>query len=200
MNNIVYFFKNNLYINLTNRCLVKCSYCIKYKWNFNFYGYNLKLDKEPTYKDVIKDLTLKLKKYPDVKEIVFCGYGDPLIRWKQVAKISKWIKENYPHIKIRVNTNGLATAYFNENILEKLKGLVDKIYVSLNAHNEKTFGLLHKTKIKKPFNKILSFIKKAKKYIPLVVVTTIQHPQIDIAKVKKIAQELNVEYLPREYY
>lgn len=200
MKNIVYFFKNNLYINLTNRCLVRCSYCIKYKWNFNFYGYNLKLNKEPNSKEVIKELTTKLKEYPDVKEIVFCGYGDPLIRWKEVAKISRWIKDNFPHIKIRVNTNGLAVAYFKENIQEKLKNLIDKIYISLNAHDEKTFNLLHKTKIPSAFKKIISFIKSSKKYFPEVAVTTIKHSLIDIKKVKKIADKLKVKFIEREYY
>lgn len=197
---VVYFFKNNLYINLTNKCLVKCSYCIKYKWNFNFYGYNLKLEKEPTESEIKEKIVANLKKYPQVKEVVFCGYGDPLLRWKVVAEISRWLKENYPHLQIRINTNGLAIAYYKKDILKNFKGAVDVIYVSLNAHDEKTFNLLHKTSIKHPFKKILSFIRKAKKYIPTVVVTVIEHPQINLSKVKQIAKKLGVKLLTREYY
>lgn len=200
MSDIVYFFKNNLYINLTNRCLVKCSYCIKYKWNYNFYEYNFKLNKEPTYKEIIHKLTLKLKEYPKVKEIVFCGYGEPLIRWKEVIRISKWIKNNYPHIKIRINTTGLADGYFKKNIYKELAGIIDTISISLNAHNEKTFNLLHKSKIPSAFHKIISSIKKAKKYFPEVIVTTIKHPAIDIAKIKCLAKKLKVEFKERDYF
>ncbi|MEN3014375.1 MAG: TatD family nuclease-associated radical SAM protein [Endomicrobiia bacterium] len=202
MSDIVYFFKNNLYINLTNRCLVKCSYCIKYKWNFKFYGYDLKLKREPTFKEIIKNLSEKLKKYSDIKEVVFCGYGDPLLRWKEILKISKWIKNNYPGLKIRINTNGLADEYLkkNENVYEELKNVVDVVSISLNAHNERTFKLLHKTNIRSPFKKIISFIKKSKKYFPEVIITSITHPLVDIKKIKSLSKKLKVKFKEREYF
>lgn len=199
MTDIVYYFKNNLYIDLTNKCPVKCKYCIKYKWRYKFYGYDLKIKKVPTVEEVINVLKESIKKHPKFKEIVFCGYGEPLIEYEKVVEISKWVKDNYPKAKIRVNTNGLANAYHKKNVLKYLKGFIDKIYISLNAHDQQTYSKLHITNIKTPFNKIINFIKQAKKYIPEVVVTTVEHPEIDIKKVQTIVKRLKVQFKKREF-
>ncbi|MFN3550327.1 MAG: TatD family nuclease-associated radical SAM protein [Endomicrobiia bacterium] len=196
---IVYKYKDNLYLNITNRCPVRCVYCIKYRWNLKFRGYNLGLNKEPSVEKVIKELQQKLALYKDIKEIVFCGYGEPLLRWQVVKKVALWVKKNYPEIKVRINTNGLASAYKKINIPKQLEWLIDTISVSLNAHNERVYNNLHKTKIKYPFNKIINFIKQAKKYSSEVIITTILHPQIDIEKVKKIAKKLKVKFKQRKY-
>jgi len=196
---IVYKYKDNLYLNITNRCPVVCSYCIKYKWNMLFRGYNLSLKKEPSVRDIIRDLDKRLKEEKSIKEIVFCGYGEPLMRLNVVKKVSMWIKKNYPNVKVRVNTNGLAETYNKINVCKELTGLVDKISVSLNAHNEKVYNSLHKTKIKSPFKKIIEFVKQAQKYIPEVVVTTIKHPEIDVEKVRQIAKKLGVKFKKRKY-
>lgn len=196
---IVYKYKDNLYLNITNRCPVVCSYCIKYKWNMLFRGYNLGLKKEPSVRDIIRDLDKRLKEEKSIKEIVFCGYGEPLMRLNVVKKVSMWIKKNYPNVKVRANTNGLAETYNKINVCKELNGLVDKISVSLNAHNEKVYNSLHKTKIKSPFKKIIEFVKQAQKYIPEVVVTTIKHPEIDVEKVRQIAKKLGVKFKKRKY-
>ncbi|MCX7956415.1 MAG: TatD family nuclease-associated radical SAM protein [Endomicrobia bacterium] len=196
MGEIVYFFKNNLYISITNRCPMQCVYCMKYKWDFNFYGYNLKLDKEPTVQEVITELEKKLKEYPEIKEIVYCGYGEPLLRYKEVLEITKFFKEKYPNLKVRVNTDGL----IDKSIPKKLKGVVDSISISLNAHDEETFRLLHKTKVKQPLKKIIDFIKEAKKNISVVYISTITHPKVQIDKIKEISRKLKVKFKEREYY
>jgi TatD DNase family protein len=193
---IVYKYKNNLYLNITNKCPVKCSYCVKFRWKKLFRGYNLGLNKEPSFKEIIDELKKELLSNPNIKEIVFCGYGEPLMRWRIVKKIASWIKKNYPNkYKIRVNTNGLA----NADICKHIKNYIDSISISLNAHDEDVYLKLHKTKIKNPFEKILEFIKQAKKNIKEVVVTTIEHPMIDVNKVKDIAKSLKVKFRKREY-
>lgn len=197
---VVYKYKNNLYINLTNRCCVKCSYCIKYKWNKIFRGYNLGLNHEPEITEIKNAIKKKLSSDIRIKEVVFCGYGEPLLRWETVKEVSLWIKQNFPKYKIRVNTNGLAAAYTKTNICKELSSVVDSISVSLNAHDEKSYLKLHKTSIKQPFKKILNFIKQAKKYIPEVTVTTIKHPQINIVKVKNIVNKLKVKFKVRKYF
>ncbi len=197
---IVYKYKNNLYINITNRCPVRCSYCIKFRWKKLFRGYYLGLTKEPSFKEIRDALEKEIKTHPNIKEIVFCGYGEPLMRWRLVKKLALWIKTNYPKkFKIRVNTDGLANALYKINICRYLKDVIDSISVSLNAHNEDVYLKLHKTKIKKPFEQIIKFIIQAKKYIKEVVVTTIEHPMIDVDKVRCIAKKLAVKFVLRPY-
>ena len=198
--NIIYKYKNNLYLNITNKCPVKCSYCIKFRWKKFFRGYNLSLYKEPNLKQICNALNKKLMIHPNVEEIVFCGYGEPLLRWRIVKQVALWIKKKYPNkYKIRVNTSGLASAYCRLNVCRLIKNAVDSISISLNAHNEDIYLKLHKTSIDKPFDKIIRFIEQAKKYISEVVVTTINHPLIDINKAKQIAKKIGVKFKLRKY-
>ena len=69
MNNYVYEVGENLYINVTNKCSNKCSFCIR-NGHDGMNGKNLWLDKEPTAQEIIDSLPEDLTKY---KEVVFCG-------------------------------------------------------------------------------------------------------------------------------
>ena len=51
-----YVYANNLYLNITNRCMMACPYCIKHKWVGKFRGNSLRLDKEPTVEQVIESI------------------------------------------------------------------------------------------------------------------------------------------------
>jgi TatD DNase family protein len=171
-----------------------CPYCIKYKWANKFNGNDLKLEKEPSAKEVIESIGSP-KKY---KEITFCGYGDALIRIEEVKEIAKWIKERDG--KVRINTAGLANAYHARSIFPEIKGLVDVISISLNGSNPHEHNKINNPMFKeKSFDKILEFVKEAKKYIPEVVITAVELPEFDTFKVKKIADTLGVRFRARPY-
>ncbi|MFN3966486.1 MAG: TatD family nuclease-associated radical SAM protein [Endomicrobiia bacterium] len=192
---IVYKYKNNLYINITNRCTMHCSYCIKYKWKWKFRGYNLKLNREPTYREIISAINRNLR---GVKEYVFCGYGEPTIRFELLKKVAGYLKRK--NKIVRINTNGHGNLINKRNICPEMKGLIDKISISLNADTPEKYFVLHRPKFgQKTFNSVLSFIKECKKYIPEVIMTTINLPDIDIRKCQKIAEKLKVKFVVRPY-
>ena len=80
-----------LYINVTNRCNAKCVFC-KRKENPVLRGYNLGMERseEPSADVYIQEIG-NPKNY---SEIVFCGYGEPTIRWSIVKDISRYVKAN----------------------------------------------------------------------------------------------------------
>jgi TatD DNase family protein len=174
--------------------MMACPYCIKYKWSNKFEDNYLKLDREPSCKeiiDAIEDLT-------EYNEIVFCGYGDPLVRVEVVKEVAKWIKEHGS--KVRINTAGLANRYYRENILLKLKGLIDIISISLNGSTSKEHNEINKPMFKEEaFGEILNFIKEAKNYLPEVIITTIEFPGFNVSKVEKIAKDIGVKFRLRPY-
>jgi TatD DNase family protein len=174
--------------------MMACSYCIKHKWNNKFNGNNLKLEKEPSCEDIIASMG-DLAKY---KEIIFCGYGDPLIRFEEVRKVAKWIKKHAGIV--RINTSGLANRYHGRNILSELKGFVDIISISLNGANPKEHNKINSPMYgEESFDEIVNFIKDAKNYIKDVVITAVKFPGFDISKVENLAKILDVRFRARTY-
>ena len=194
MNTIAYVYKDNLYLNITNRCMMTCPYCMKRKWDNDFRGDDLKLDKEPTAKETIEAIA-DPKKY---NEIVFCGYGDALIRPDVVCEIAKWVKENGG--KTRINTAGLANKFFGRNILPELKGLIDAISISLNGTNAQEFNEINHPHFgEQSFEAILDFVSQAKKHIPETVITAVNFDNLDCDKIEQIAKNLGVKFRLRPY-
>ncbi|MDR2396051.1 MAG: TatD family nuclease-associated radical SAM protein [Endomicrobium sp.] len=191
---ISYIFGDKLYLNITNRCVMACPYCIKRKWENKFCGNDLKLDKEPNTNEIISSIG-DPRKY---KEVVFCGYGDCLIRPAIVKKVAEWLKMQ--NIKVRINTAGLANYYYGKNILKDLEGLIDVISISLNGSNPQEHNYMNKPMFKeKSFDEILKFVLEAKKYIPEVFITAVEFPGFDITKVKEISKRLGVKFRSRPY-
>lgn len=195
MNTLSYQYLDSLYLNITNRCMMACPYCIKQKWAGNFRGHSLKLDAEPTSQEVINSIGDDITKY---KEIIFCGYGDSLIRLKEVIEISTWLKSK--NATVRINTAGLANRYHKRNILPELKGLVDIISISLNGTNPQEHNRLNNPMFaEESFDEIINFAKLAKQYIPLVVITAVELHNLDVSKVEQIAKSIDVSFRARPY-
>ncbi len=187
---IAYKIRDNLYLNITNNCTNECSFCVKFHTDY-VKGHNLRLKNEPTEKDLIK----AIGNPTDYKEIVFCGYGEPLLRLEVVKKVALWIKENKGFV--RINTNGQGNLINKRNILPELKGLVDSISISLNAQDEETYNRLCMPIFKDAYKEIINFVKEAKKYIPKVQITIVDVEGVDIERCRKIAEELDVSFKVR---
>jgi TatD DNase family protein len=191
---ISYIFEDKLYLNITNRCMMACPYCIKHKWESKFCGNDLKLDREPNTKEIISSI-VNCREY---KEVIFCGYGDCLIRPDIVKEVAKWLKSQ--NVKVRVNTAGLANYYHGKNILEGLKGLIDVISISLNGSNSQEHNDINRPMFKeKSFDEILKFVLEAKKYVPEVFITAVQFPGFDVSKVEEISKKMGVKFRARPY-
>jgi TatD DNase family protein len=127
--------------------------------------------------------------------VVFCGYGEPLLRFELVKKVAEWIKQNGG--KVRINTNGHGNLINKKNILPELERLVDNISVSLNAQDEDTYDRICKPTFANAFQEVISFIRKARTYVPEVSITVVTHEGVDIEKCRKIANDLGVQFRVR---
>ncbi len=188
---IAYKIRDNLYLNITNRCTNECSFCIRFHTDY-VKGHNLRLSDEPAEEE-LKDAIGDPSQY---KEVVFCGYGEPLLRLDLVKSVATWIKQNKG--KVRINTNGHGNLIYGRNILPELKGIVDSISISLDAHDEETYNKICRPAFRNAYREILSFTKEAKKFIPEVQVTVVTLEGVDIEKCKKIAEDLEVGFRVRK--
>ncbi len=192
---IAYKLGDSLYLNITNRCTNKCGFCLR-QYGKGVGGYNLWLEKEPTTGEIIEEIGDP----SGYKEIVFCGYGEPLMRLDVVIDVARYLKKNYPEIPIRINTNGQANLIYGEDVTPRFKGLVDIMSISLNAENAQKYDeMCHSDYGEEAFYSILEFARKCKNYVPRVVLTVVDLPNIDLEKCRKLAEDLGVELRVRSY-
>ncbi len=195
--NIVYEYQNNLYVNLTNRCTNKCKFCIRFTPS-GVDNIDLWLEHEPSVKEVI--LALEKKNYKEYDEIIFCGYGEPMLQYEVLIDAAKYIKEN-SDLRIRINTNGHANRAAGKDITPLLEGIVDCISISLNAENAQKYNDICVCDYGEDgFYEMLDFAKKASRYVDEVILSVVDVIGKDeIEACRKIAEETGVEFRVREY-
>jgi TatD DNase family protein len=194
---IAYKIRNSLYLNITNRCTNRCTFCAKFS-SYTVKGHYLKLAKEPEFADVLKAVEELGTPPIEYDEIVFCGYGESLIRVELVKKIGMYFKKM--GCRIRIDTDGLANLVHGRNVLPEL-AFADCISVSLNAVDSDTYERLCKTPFgDKAYPAILWFLREAKKHIARVQATVVSVPGLDVEACRKIAEEdIGVAFRVREY-
>ncbi len=191
---VVYKIRNSLYLNLTNRCTNACVFCAKRK-DFHVKGHLLRLPGEPSVADV---LTL-VGDPSGFDEVVFCGFGEPLLRLEEVKEIARELKER--GARVRVNTDGLATLVHGRDILPELAGLVDALSVSLNAADAETYAKICPNRYgAASFPALLDFLREAPKHVPSVAATAVALPGLDTEAVRRLAESIpGVSFRLRSY-
>jgi TatD DNase family protein len=191
---IVYPIRNSLYLNITNRCSNHCTFCAK-NASYIVKGHDLQLAREPSAEELIRAVG-NPQRY---QEIVFCGFGEPLLRLDTVKAVAAELKKK--GARVRIDTDGQANLVYGRNILPELKGLVDAISVSLNAENAEKYQRLCRSPFgEEGFRGLLDFIREAKKFIPEVVATIVEMPGVDVEACRRLAEdELGVKFKRRVY-
>lgn len=188
---ILYDYKESLYINITNQCPCACVFCIRKETNHLGNSGSLWLDHEPTVEEIKNEFDkFDLKKYD---EIVFCGYGEPLVRLNEVIEVAKYIR-SISNIKVRINTNGLSDLIHNKKTAVLLKDYIDSVSISLNAPNKTRYNEVTKPKFgEKSFDALLDFARDCKKYIKEVNFSVVDEiSDTEIEESQKLANEMNI--------
>lgn len=185
---LTYNIGDRLYVNVTNRCTNNCTFCIRK--SERGVGYNLWLEREPDAGEVISSLG-DLNPY---SEIVFCGYGEPLIRLDLVKEVSGHIKRNHGKT-VRVNTNGHADLIHGQGSILNLRGLVDRINISLNAQNTASYLEICRPSFgEAAYEAVIDFTKSCVGIIPEITLSVVQWPGVDVEKCREIAGKLGVGF------
>ena len=191
---ITYVINNKLYINLTNKCNLHCAFCQRERErNFMVKGYWVWVSRDPSVEEVIREIG-DPKKY---EEIVFCGYGEPTLRFSALKEIAKWVKEKGG--RVRVDTNGLMFTFLPREKLKELKGLVDVWSVSLNAPDKETYDRVCRPAQANAFEMVIDFIKEALKEGFEVVATAVDYDGVDMEKTEELAKSLGAKFRGRVY-
>ena len=191
---ICYEAYSNLYLNITNQCSANCVFCIR-ETGDGVYGYNLRLSREPSEDEIIKELeSLDLTKY---KEIVFTGFGEPTCRFDTVIHITSWLHKKGKHV--RLDTNGhTALMYPGRDIVTELKEAgLDSVSVSLNAESEEKYNHLCKPAFKGSYQAVLDFTKKAIDAGIKARMTVVSQQGVDVNECERIATDMGASFRVR---
>jgi TatD DNase family protein len=203
-NVLVYELDGKIYINLTNKCTNDCIFCLR-KDKDDVKGQTLWLDDENcTAQDVIAQFEEILRLKPDTNnsEVIFCGYGEPLLKLDVLKGVAKYIKEKYPQTKIRINTNGHANYVYKRDIVPELKGLIDVISVSLNGESSSEYDELSQPVFEGAYDEVKKFIKScADNGFETVasVVEGYKGRHLNLNKCEQIATGLGAKFRVREW-
>ncbi|MCH5300654.1 MAG: TIGR04100 family radical SAM protein [Ruminococcus sp.] len=196
---IIYTYKNKVYLNITNKCPCACTFCIRSQKEAIGNADSLWLNHNPSFEEVKE----AIDNYDDVKtceEIIFCGYGEPTNSFDVLVETAKYIRENLG-IKTRVNTNGLGNLINERNIAKELCDNVDAVSISLNcSHKEEYLKIVRPKFGIESFDAMLDFARECRKYTENVALSVVDViGEEEIAKCRKIAEGLNIPLRVREF-
>ena len=187
-----YTLRESRYLNITNRCTLRCEFCPKFNREWTVQDYPLRLDHEPS----IEEIVAAAGNPEDYREIVFCGLGEPTLRLYTLLDVATRLRHRAK--RIRLNTDGLANLVYGRDVTPDMEGLIDALSVSLNAQDAETYNLHCRPKLPGAYEAMLDFVKCAREFVPEITLTAIDGlPGVDIAACEKIAQRLKVGFRRR---
>ena len=190
---IAYEIRDSLYLNITNQCTNLCNFCIRTKTDF-IKGHNLMLEKEPTVDEILKAIDDPAR----YNEIVFCGYGEPTMRFDVVKAVAKELKAK--GARLRLVTNGHGDLINSRPIAGEIAGLIDRVSVSLNAEAEERYNEICAPKFGPgSFRSVMSFIKDCVRHKIDTEVTCLDLEGVDIQKCEELAKSLGAKFRLRRY-
>jgi len=192
MDTYIYKYGDAVYINLTNECTNRCTFCIR-NAHKGVDDYDLWLEKEPEAKDIIN----RLEQIRDETKFVFCGFGEPTMKLGVLLEVAKYLKERGAYV--RLNTNGQGSAYAGYDIAPSLRGLVDKVSVSLNAPDAAGYDRICRSVYgEKAFGNVLGFAKSCiAQGIDTVLTVVDVIGEEEIEKCRRLAESMGAGFRVR---
>lgn len=200
MANIIYKLEENTYMNITNKCPCRCTFCIRSLGdavgdaeNLWFYG------NEPSLDEIKK--AIDEYDFSDVSDVVFCGYGEPTERLDVLIETTSYLRKVKPDLKIRLNTNGLSDLINERSTAKEIAEAFDCVSVSLNEpDSDKYDEITRNIYPKKAFPAMLEFTKECAKYCSNVRMSVVDViGEENIKKSEEIAKSLGASFVCRSY-
>ncbi len=195
---IFYKFEGKLYINITNGCPCRCVFCIRDNGDSISDNDSLWLEHEPSFDEICEAFDSFDK--TGMTDAVFCGYGEPTVRADMVVKVAEYIKAN-SDLSIRLNTNGLVKLIHPDFDVERFRGAIDSVSISLNAPTAARYNEVTRPSFgEKSFDVMLKFAEDMKSVcgkVGFTVVDVISDEEISACR--KLSDDMGIPLRVREY-
>ena len=191
--------KRAVYVNITNDCNCDCVFCLRSMKEMARES-SLWIEHDPSLTEIVDELERLPWQY--VREVVCCGFGEPLIRLDTVLSVLRWVKEHHPDMPTRVNTNGLGELEHGYVFADQFAGLLDTVSISLNASNAERYLALTRSRFGiSSYEAMLTFAEHCKPYVPNVGLTVVEKVEDaeEIALCRRICAERGLTLRVRPY-
>jgi len=152
---------HRLFINVVHACPNACMFCVDFKGD-TFFGFDLKHSRVPGVDDVIG----AVRAYPHlmhVREVYFCGIGEPLLLYDRVVEAAVQLRSALPaNTLLAINTSG--THYLWRRSVDFVRAF-DLVQVSLNAENEDKYNRICRPKSPGAFQALMAFLRDLKQFL-----------------------------------
>ena len=202
MMTISYEYEGAHYVNLTNRCDCACVFCLRHNGHKgSIYADDLWLEHEPTREEALDDL--RKRDLPSYRELVFCGFGEPMFRTDDILWLVDRLKEEVPGLPpVRINTNGHANLIQGRDVTADLAGRIDTVSISLNGSTAEEYCAVTQPKDGvRGWEAMLDFTRRATAYVPHVVMTIVDKDKTpeEIQRCRTLAESLGARLRVRAY-
>ena len=189
-----YTIRDSVYLNVTGKCTSACVFCRR-SANPVVKGHDLMLESDPSVEEMLA--ALEDEGYAERSEVVFCGYGEPTIRLEEILEAARRLREQGA-MHIRLNTNGLGSLYHGRDITPEIAGIMDEVSVSLNAQDAGTFERLCRPSFGEvSYEAAKDFARSCLAAGMDVVLTVVDHPDVDINACRAIAGGMGARFRVR---
>lgn len=199
MADIIYIYHNSVYFNITNKCPCRCAFCIRDKKDAIGEAEKLFHETEPTIEEIKN--AIDGYDFSGKDTAVFCGYGEPTNALDNLIKSAEYLKEKFPSMKLRLNTNGLSDLINGRETAKEICALFDSVSISLNDVSSEEYDKITRNIYPgKAYEAMLKFAKDCVNEginVRLSVVDVIGEEKIK--KAKEIAESIGADFLCRKY-
>ena len=198
MADIVYTYGNQVYLNITNACPCRCTFCIRNNGDSVGEATTLWFEHNPSIEEIKAEIdNFDFSKYNN--SITICGYGEPTCALNNLIESCKYLRSK--GVKIRLNTNGLSDLINKCETAKEICEVIDSVSISLNAPTAEKYNEVTRPSFgEKSFDAMLKFAKECKEYgitVKLTVVDVISKE--DIEACRKLCEEIDIPLRVREY-
>lgn len=153
--------EHRLFINVIHACPNACMFCVDFMGD-TFFGFDLKAGRVPSKAQIVAAIE-SFPRRMDVKEIYFCGIGEPLLRYDVVVETAEYCKSIVGDDGVvAINTSG--TFYINNQRVD-FASKFDLIQVSLNAENEEKYNQICRPKVAGAYCAMIAFLNHLRGFI-----------------------------------
>ncbi len=220
---IAYRIRNSLYLNITNKCTLACTFCPKFD-TYEVTGVYLKLGaQEPTAdeilaaarsavdrgsaglaeaNEVLQNLSQGIAA-PDLSafdEVVFVGYGESTRRLPVLLEVARRARKELSARRIRLDTDGLANLREGRDVTPDLAREIDALSVSLNAQDAATYARACPSRYgEAAFPAVCDFIAAATAHFSWVQATAVGVEGVDESGCQALAEKLGARWRFRPF-